>query len=90
MNTFPRWVWADQPPFLPAMRVETAPDLFVDYLRLDGVWRQHTHPMTWAESVTPEKFPLHDWLTPIGDWPAVDDEIGEWLETTYNTIGASR
>jgi hypothetical protein len=84
--TYPRWIWADAEPFTPGLRVELACDRFVDYVRTAGVWRQKTRPMTDKESVTPERYWLNDWRTPASEWPVVDVELGEWLETTYEGI----
>lgn len=88
--TFPRWVWADAAPFTEGLRAEIAFDQFVDYVRVQGVWRQKTHPMTNKESVTPERCWLHDWRTRACDWPAVEAGMATWLEDTYNGIGADR
>ncbi len=90
-GTYPRWVWADGPPFTDSLRIEHTRDGFVDYVRVDGMWRQKTRPMTAAESVTPEKCRLHDdWRSWSRDWPAVDAELGKWLDETYDEIGATR
>ncbi len=90
MTIFPRWVQADSLPFTEALRVETKAGVFVDYMRLAGVWRQHTHPMTAAESVTPAKHMLGDWRDGRNRFPQVDDSLAAWLETTYRQIGGAR
>ncbi len=90
MGVFPRWVHADDLPFTQALRVETEEGVFVDYIKIAGVWQQQTRPMTAAESVTPAKHMLGDWRDRRDRFPAVDPGLAAWLETTYQQIGAGR
>ncbi len=88
MSAFPRWTWADRPPFTPALRVEVEHETFVDYIRANEAWRQKTHPMTHQESVAPERCRLHDWRTNASEWPAVDDDMAGWLDKTYEEVAS--
>ncbi len=88
-TTYPSWTWADGLPFTEALRVETAFNTFIDYVRVSGVWRQKTRAMTDKESVTPEKHWIGDWRDGAKAWPEADAGMAGWLETTYNAIGGT-
>ncbi len=86
MSTYPKWVWADRAPFGPALRVETAYDSFIDYVRVNGVWRQKTHPMTNKQSVTPERHWIGEWREGSKAWPEADPDMSAWLDATYEQV----
>ncbi len=90
MSQYPRWTWADAPPFTPGLRAEIAFDQFVDYVLVGGVWRQKTAPMTNKESIAPERHRLGGWRVTAAELPEVDVDMAEWLTKTYDEIGAAR
>ncbi len=76
---YPCWVWADPN----ALRVKLADNVFVDYIRVAGVWRQQTTPMTDKESSWPSSHLLHDPAVQSGEWTPVEGDLAAWLDQAY-------